>query len=140
MVLRAVEVLIGWPSRNSSCQETLYLGERAVELRLHIDAGARAQIEAMPIIGGSFTKTKLTSRAERARKVAGNTTCMFFAPPSLPVRRQGYFRPSEITFNAQVRPQQRRRDRTRSLLEEMLGNDPFRFVRSVFFPNAGCNG
>lgn len=110
-------------------KETLYVGEAMpVELRLYIDAGARAQIEAMPIIGGEgFTKTKLTEpRQERARKDGREYDVYVFRTAITPSRAgKVTFGPSEITFQAQLRPQQRRRDRPRSLLEEMLGSDPF---------------
>jgi len=117
-------------------KDTLYVGEAMpVELRLYIGSGARTQIEAMPIIGGEgFTKTKLTEpRQERARKDGREYDVYVFRTAITPGRAgKVTFGPSEITFNAQIRAPQRR---PRSLLEEMLGNDPFDSIDPFFAPS-----
>lgn len=109
-------------------KRTLYLGEAVpVELRLYVDSRVRFQLEAMPLIEGEgFTKAKLTEpRQERARKDGKEYDVIVFRTAVTPSRAgQVKFGPSEVSFNAQI-PQERRRDRPRSLLEEMLGDDPF---------------
>lgn len=109
-------------------KRTLYLGEAVpVELRLYVDSRVRFQLEAMPLIEGEgFTKAKLTEpRQERARKDGKEYDVIVFRTALTPSRAgQVKFGPSEVAFNAQI-PQERRRDRPRSLLEEMLGDDPF---------------
>jgi hypothetical protein len=108
-------------------KKTLYLGETIpVTLRLYVDARVAPRLESMPLIeGDGFTKTKLTEpRQELARKDGREYHVFAFRTAVTPSRTGTVtLGPSEIVFNAQIR--ETRRGRSRSLLEQMLGDDPF---------------
>jgi hypothetical protein len=108
-------------------KKTVYLGETIpVTLRLYVDARVAPRLEAMPLLeGDGFTKTKLTEpRQELARK-DGREYHVFVFRTAVTPSRTGVVTlgPSELAFNAQIR--ETRRGRSRSLLEQMLGDDPF---------------
>jgi hypothetical protein len=108
-------------------KKTVYLGETIpVTLRLYVDARVGPRLEAMPLLeGDGFTKTKLTEpRQELARKDGREYHVFAFRTAVTPSRTGTVtLGPSEIVFNAQIR--ENRRGRSRSLLEQMLGDDPF---------------
>jgi hypothetical protein len=108
-------------------KKTVYLGETIpVTLRLYVDGRVAPRLETMPLLeGDGFTKTKLTEpRQELARKDGREYHVFAFRTAVTPSRTGTVtLGPSELPFNAQIR--ENRRSRSRSLLEQMLGDDPF---------------